>query len=350
MGYIRDRLRTRRGRQRAALAIGALLFVWLITRCTSDTFNPPALVYLPAGTIAEQIDALHDQGIPVEADAAEKAIGERPLPSGWVRFNPYIALEPEAFFARLRNPTRESTRRVVMYSGDTIQLFTERLASQTLLSEGKLLDAYYRFSPYSDGGILAGHYDVPYRTTPAATMFYLTYRSRQRFRQLCDRYGILYDPETFKPTLILASIVQKETWHADEMPLIASVIANRLKHGMKLQLDATLNYGPYAHTPVTPERIRTDLSHYNTYRYAGLPPEPISSVTEAALNAAIKPAHTPYLFFVRNTQGTHDFSTTYIQHIANIQRIKKERKDLKRKQADKKNPKALPTKEPQKHK
>ena len=324
MGYLRDRLRTRRGR-RIALGIGAVVLVWLIVRCSSDAFKPPALVYLPAGTISEQITALHAQEIPLDAEEARTALGDRPLPSGWVRFNPHLTLEPDAFFKRLRDPAREPTRRVVMYSGDTIQLFAKKLASQTLLSEGKLLNAYYRYSPYSDGGILAGHYDVPYRTTPMATMFYLTYLSKRRFRKLCDHHMIPYDPATFKRTLILASIIQKETWHTEEMPRIASVITNRLKRGMKLQLDATLNYGPYAHTPVTPERIRTDASRYNTYRYAGLPPEPISSVTEAALNAAFNPAHTSYLFFVRNTKGTHDFATTYTRHVANIQRIKKEK-------------------------
>lgn len=325
MGYLRDRLRTRRGR-RIALGIGVVVFVWLIARCSSDAFKPPALVYLPAGTLTEQINALRAQKIPLDAQEALAALEDRPLPSGWIRFNPYLSLEPEAFIKRLRDPAREPTRRVVMYSGDTIQLFAEKLASQTLLSEGKLLNAYYRYSPYSDGGILAGYYDVPYRTIPTATMFYLTYLSKRRFRQLCDRHMISYDPATFKRTLILASIIQKETWHTEEMPRIASVITNRLKRGMKLQLDATLNYGPYAHTPVTPERIRTDVSRYNTYRHTGLPPEPIGSVTEAALDAAIAPAHTPYLFFVRNTKGTHDFATTYTQHIANIQRIKRERK------------------------
>jgi len=94
---------------------------------------------------------------------------------------------------------------------------------------------------------------------------------------------------------------------------------------MKLQLDATLNYGPYAHTPVTPERIRSDASRYNTYRHSGLPPEPISSVTVAALRAAFHPVKTHYLFFVRNTQGTHDFSITYTEHLATIQRIKAEK-------------------------
>lgn len=244
---------------------------------------------------------------------------------GWVRFNPHLSIDPRSFWDHLVKSKREPTRRVVMYSGDTIQHFAQLLASQTLLPKGKLLNAYYDLSPYSDGGILAGYYDIPYKTTPEATMFHLTYLSRKHFEQLSRRHHIPYDPKTFKRILIIASIIQKETWHSEEMPHIASVITNRLKRDMRLQLDATLNYGPYAHTPVTPERIRSDASRYNTYRHKGLPPEPISSVTPAALEAAFAPAKTKDLFFVRNTAGTHDFTMTYTDHLANIQRIKAEK-------------------------
>ncbi len=210
-----------------------------------------------------------------------------------------------------------------MYSGDTIHLFTEHLSEQTRLPKGKLLNAYYRFSPYSDGGILAGYYQVPYRTTPEATMFYLVYRSEKAFRDIAASHRIPYRQKTFKNYLTVASIIQKETYHADEMPRIASVIYNRLQKGQKLQLDATLNYGPYAHTPVTPKRIRTDASRFNTYRYAGLPPEPIGSVSRSALDAAMAPAPTPYFYFVRNPKGWHDFSKTYAEHLKKIQKYKK---------------------------
>ncbi len=330
MGYLRDRLRTQRGR-RIALGLVVVLGIWMVTRCSShDTITPPALVFLPKGDTDTILSALQDQGIDLTQTDLEISGAARTIPSGWVRFNPHLELKRKAFVQYLYRAKREPTRRVVMYSGDTIQLFAQKLASQTLLSEGKLLNAYYRPSPYSDGGILAGHYAVPYRTDPDATMYALTYHSRARFQALAKTYGLTYDPKTFKPYLIIASIIQKETWRADEMPRIASVITNRLKRGMKLQLDATLNYGPYAHTPVTPERIRTDASRFNTYRHTGLPPEPIGSISESALRAALHPAKTPYLFFVRNIMGAHDFASDYATHRANITRIKFEKARLRR--------------------
>jgi UPF0755 protein len=246
-----------------------------------------------------------------------------PLQEGWVRFEQGTSLPTdEALIEALRTQPREPTRRVVMYGGDTIHLFAEHLSKQTRLPKGELLNAYYRFSPYADGGILAGYYPIPYNTTSEASMFFMTDRSHEAFARLSRAHHIPYNPKTFRHYLIIASIIQKETYHTAEMPLLASVITNRLRRGMKLQLDATLNYGPYAHTPVTPERIRTDESAFNTYKFTGLPPEPIGSVSRDALDAAMQPAQTNNLYFVRNPKGWHDFSETYAQHLEKIRRYK----------------------------
>ncbi|NLC28535.1 MAG: aminodeoxychorismate lyase, partial [Campylobacteraceae bacterium] len=84
------------------------------------------------------------------------------------------------------------------------------------------------------------------------------------------------------------------------------------------QMDGTLNYGYFGNTKVTPERIRTDISSYNTYKYAGLPPQPISTVSKDAILAAIFPAQSDYLYFVRNKTGSHTFSKTYEAHLKAI--------------------------------
>jgi UPF0755 protein len=316
MGYIRRQLKTRRGRRVALLLLSAWL-LWVITRCALDA-DQTTLIYIPDGSSAHQYQALTRQGYALDPDAITQ-----PIPEGWVRFghDETVPSGRELVEALQRRP-RERTRRVVMYSGDTIYLFAHHLSEQTTIPEGELLNAYYRFSPYSDGGILAGYYQVPYRTTAQATMFYLTHRSEQAFRALATKHHIPYRIPTFKNYLIVASIIQKETWHAEEMPHIASVIYNRLQRNMKLQLDATLNYGPYAHAPVTPERIRTDASAFNTYKHTGLPPEPIGSVSRAALHAAMQPAQTNDLYFVRNPKGWHTFSKTYAEHLEKIRKYR----------------------------
>ena len=217
-----------------------------------------------------------------------------------------------------------------MYSGDSLDDFIRHFSRQTGLPKQALFEEYFRFSPYIDGGIIAGYYRLPYRLTPGPAMAYLTGESEKRFRRLAERYLGSYNPADFKRYLIIASIIQRETWHPEEMGHIASVIFNRLKRGMRLQIDATLNYGPYSHQAVTPRRIRRDTSRFNTYKFKGLPPEPLGSVTPEALIAALSPTETPDLYFVQNIFGTHDFTPDYATHLANISRIKAQRAKLNR--------------------
>jgi len=104
------------------------------------------------------------------------------------------------------------------------------------------------------------------------------------------------------------------------MPLVSSVIYNRLSKGMALQMDGTLNYGVYSHIKVTPERIQNDSSRFNTYKYKGLPPSPIGAVSFDALKAAMKPAKTEYLYFMKNAQGKHDFTQSFDAHRQNVKK------------------------------
>jgi len=113
-------------------------------------------------------------------------------------------------------------------------------------------------------------------------------------------------------------------------------------------MDATLNYGPYSHTVVTPKRIREDQSLYNTYKHRGLPPAPLSTVTLEALKAAIKPAKANYLFFMLTPSGEHNFTASYKAHLSNIRKFRAYQKEqLKKKEreatkeAEKRNSKAL---------
>jgi UPF0755 protein len=120
----------------------------------------------------------------------------------------------------------------------------------------------------------------------------------------------------------IASLIETEARVDEDRPLIASVIYNRLAQGMPLQIDATLIYA----RGKPDERSLSDAdkqidSLYNTYRHAGLPPTPISSVSEASLRAAMAPAQTNYLYYVvGDADGRHKFAATYDEHLANIER------------------------------
>ena len=116
----------------------------------------------------------------------------------------------------------------------------------------------------------------------------------------------------------LASIVEREARDRKESPTIAGVYANRLRIGMKLDADPTIQYALGEWRELTLDDLKLD-SPYNTYVVAGLPPTPICSPGAAALEGAAKPAEVPYLYFVAKNDGTgdHAFAKTIEEHEAN---------------------------------
>ncbi len=122
--------------------------------------------------------------------------------------------------------------------------------------------------------------------------------------------------------LTMASIVEGETSIDSERAIVAGVYYNRLKKGMRLEADPTIEYI----IPDGPRALRTsDLfreSPYNTYRNSGLPPGPISNPGKASVLAALFPRKSRFLFFVANGEGGHHFSVTYDQHRAAVKRLR----------------------------
>jgi len=284
----------------------------------------PRLIYIPEGDRDEIFTSLKRQGLPLWF--SDRFLLPSRIRPGWIRLKKPISLK--RFFSKINDFPREKTRRVVMYSGDSLDDFINQFSRQTKLKPRDLFEEYFRYSPYIDGGILAGYYRLPYRLSPGPAMAYLTEKSEKRFREISRRHLGHYDPAEFRKYLIIASIIQRESWHPEEMPKISAVIYNRLKRDRKLQLDATLNYGPWSHKPVTPQRIRNDKSRFNTYHYRGLPPAPLGSVTTAALKAAFQPAKIDALYFVKGKKGYHIFSRTFSQHQAIIARLRQQKKPV----------------------
>jgi UPF0755 protein len=125
-------------------------------------------------------------------------------------------------------------------------------------------------------------------------------------------------------TVTLASIVEKETGAAEERPLVASVFANRLAIGMRLESDPTTIYGiPNFDGNLTRAHLEDETNAWNTYRIAGLPPTPIANPGAAALAAVVRPAASEYLYFVARGDGTHVFARSYSEHLANVARFQR---------------------------
>ena len=118
--------------------------------------------------------------------------------------------------------------------------------------------------------------------------------------------------------LILASIIQKESGHIDDSKLVASVFINRLNNKMKLQSDVTLAYGFKVNGKNITRKMLKSNNPYNTYKFHGLPPTPISYPGENALNALKFIKKTDYIYFVSDGNGRHRFSKTYSLHKKNI--------------------------------
>jgi peptidoglycan lytic transglycosylase G len=116
----------------------------------------------------------------------------------------------------------------------------------------------------------------------------------------------------------LASIVEREARDRAESPTIAGVYTNRLKIGMKLDADPTIQYAIGDWRELSLDDLKLD-SPYNTYLYPGLPPTPIANPGVAALEGAAKPADVPYFYFVAKNDGTggHAFAVTVEEHEAN---------------------------------
>lgn len=113
--------------------------------------------------------------------------------------------------------------------------------------------------------------------------------------------------------IILASIIEGETNESSEMPVIAGVYYNRLKKGMRLQADPTIQFLLKQWRRLTYRDLQID-SPFNTYKYAGLPPYPINNPGKNAIMAAFNPEKHNYLYFVADTLGRHNFSVTFNEH------------------------------------
>jgi UPF0755 protein len=124
--------------------------------------------------------------------------------------------------------------------------------------------------------------------------------------------------------MALAAIVEKEARLPEERPVIAAVYLNRLKAGMLLQADPTVQYAIGHHVARVYYKDLAIDSPYNTYKYGGLPPGPIASPGKPAIVASLFPAKVPYRFFVAYPDGHHEFTTNFKAHSVAVRSARRE--------------------------
>jgi UPF0755 protein len=133
-------------------------------------------------------------------------------------------------------------------------------------------------------------------------------------------------PTPLERTVIIASIVEKETAVSEERPLVASVYYNRLEKKIALDADPSIIYAELLAGTYQGALHHADMSFsspYNTYRNAGLPPGPIGNPGRSALEAAMHPAQSDYYYFVADAQGHHRFAHGFEEHNKNVAAYRK---------------------------
>ena len=290
------------------LAISVILFFYLNT-----TVKTEKIIYIPQGSIKSIVAHLSKDGHDINRfDSFILRLLGNPQ-SGWIDIGSKELSKGEFLYRLTR--AKAATRSVTFIPGDTTYVVLERLAEQFGLDRQKLQDAYDKHAPYPDGVIIPDTYSLPMGFDEAQMVGYILDYSIKRHKALAKNHGKEYTDAAWFRIVTIASIVQKEAANNEEMPLVASVIFNRLKKNMRLQMDGALNYGEYSNTRVTSRRIKSDTSAFNTYKRRGLPPHPVSIVSTEAILAALFPTKSNYLYFVKNKKGTHTFSETYRSHV-----------------------------------
>lgn len=195
----------------------------------------------------------------------------------------------------------------------------------------------------AEGYLFPATYPLQRNTAPERVLSRLVQEAHRRLERALEKAPLDRDVARLGLTrhelLTLASLVEEETGRDGERGRIARVFVNRMLHpevtGGRLQSDPTARYGCHlmpqlascdrAEHGVTPAMLRDPNNPYNTYRKKGLPPGPISSPGEAALDAAIRPPSGREFFFVANGEGGHVFSNSFREHRAAVAKLRSKR-------------------------
>lgn len=281
-----------------------------------STVTSPKIVYIPQGSVFKSIAHLQSEGVNLHFfDAFILRLLGAPQ-QGWIS----IKEEKMSRIAYLYQLTtaKAATRQITLIPGETTAVFLKQIADALSMDVTLLQKAYDQHATYKEGNFVPETYSIPNEPNEEKLIVHLLHESDKKMKSLANEYHQPFEKEKWLQIVTKASVIQKEAASESDMPFVSSVIDNRIKKGMRLQMDGTLNYGEYSHQKVTARRIRTDKTPYNTYKNKGLPTDPVCNVSKEAIHAALNPAHTDYLYFVRGKNGEHIYSSYFSTHHKNI--------------------------------
>ncbi len=257
-------------------------------------------------------------------------------------------MNAEAILDELVSPPR-LTRRITIQEGLTSAEAAQIFEKDGLCKAQEYIDAacdpeFAKLAGAAESAHCSEGFLFPdtYQLTPGMSAARIVGLQLARFREVVDELTtephwvegtagpearprhVQLSPQQLRDLVTLASIVQKESSDLSEQPLISSVFHNRLQRGMKLQADPTIIYGLKLegrwHGNITRAHLR-EPTPYNTYVNYGLPPGPICNPGKSALDAALHPSQSDFLYFVARGDGGHRFSRTLAEHNRAVRKL-----------------------------
>lgn len=280
--------------QSAGLVVDAQLFRWVVQYQGTDTdIQAGTYTLRPNMTMDEIAEVLQHGRVPAQVVS---------IPEGW-------RAEEIAWLLEQHNITSAEEFLRVVREGESDMAFVHERSEE---SPGSL-----------EGFLFPDTYQFVVGTTPERVLEIMLETWDRRIPADLRQNAAEYDLTLYE-VVTLASIVEREARVAQERPLMAGVFLNRLRLGMTLGADPTVQYAKgFSENEQTwwSQLTLADLeivSPYNTYVNAGLPPGPICNPGQAAIRAVLEPEETEYLFFYHKGDGTHAFAVTYEEHLRNI--------------------------------
>lgn len=299
------------------IAMGCLsLYMYLALIQPPAEFPINELVSVPEGQTVKQVAAtLRDEGV-IRSPLTFRILIAFMGTERHVRAGDYLFKEPKDIFSvaraisvgafglepnRIRIPEGATTREMaIIYKARLERFNADNFLAQAKPMEGYLFPDTYFFLPNAT------------EATVIETM-------RQNFdahiaeiQPQIDAFG-----KPLEDIVKMASIIEREARNPEDRRLISSVLWNRIKKDMALQVDVTFLYTIGKGTFQLTVKDLTSDSPYNTYKYKGLPPTPIGSPSLDALQAAVSPTKSDYLFFLADKNGVTHFCKTYSCQEAN---------------------------------
>lgn len=245
--------------------------------------------------------------------------------SGWIDLKS-TTMSKLDFLYKLTT-SKAAIKTVTLIPGETYYYFLKQISKKLNIPFEELLLSYKKIAYKLDGNIISQTYSLPLGMSSDDIIRYLINYSNKEYKKYSLKIFGNYNKKNWFKYITIASIIQKESASQQEMPIISSVIYNRLNKNMKLQMDGTLNYGSNSHLRVTPKLIKYDNSDYNTYKHKGIPKNPICAIEFNSIKSAIFPSKTNYLYFMKSVKGDkHIFTKSLKQHTKIIKKVQKSKR------------------------